>query len=208
MKKVVIVHCWDGDPGYCWYPYVKRELEMRGFAVKIPFLPDLLPLLSRWLGKIKKAIGEPDENTILIGHSLGCITLLRYLEELPENAKVGGVVLVAGFISDLGFRPLYNFFSEPLDFRKIRQRAGNIVLIASDNDPFVKPFHAGILREQLNARIIWKSGGHFTETLDGIPYREFPEVVSAVEKLSQQKANYQPEQEPMLNKPAYGGLTV
>ncbi len=27
MKKVIIVHCWDGTPIYCWYPKVKKDLE-------------------------------------------------------------------------------------------------------------------------------------------------------------------------------------
>ena len=29
MKRAIIVHCWDGYPEYCWYPYVKKELESK-----------------------------------------------------------------------------------------------------------------------------------------------------------------------------------
>lgn len=27
--KVIIVHCWGGNPDHCWYPQTKRELEAK-----------------------------------------------------------------------------------------------------------------------------------------------------------------------------------
>ena len=183
MKKVILVHCWTGYPEYCWYPYVKEELEKMDYEVVIPFFPDILPLLSSWLSKIDRAVEGPDEDTILIGHSLGAVAVLRYLETLPANQKIAAAILVSGFVNDLGFKPLQNFFIKPLDLEKIKQKADHFVVIASDNDPYLEPMHTNILRKGLDAKVIWKSSGHFTQTKDGSEYLEFPEIVSAIKKM-------------------------
>ena len=56
MKRAVIVHCWDGYPEYCWYPYVKKELEAKGFEVTVPAFPETdKPNLAKWLPVLQKA---------------------------------------------------------------------------------------------------------------------------------------------------------
>lgn len=83
MRRVVIVHCWEGYPKYCWYPQTKKELEEKGFKVEVPAMPETaLPELKKWLLKLSKVIKKSDENLFLVGHSLGCITIMRYLESL------------------------------------------------------------------------------------------------------------------------------
>ena len=89
MKKIILIHCWGGKPNYCWYPKAKEELEKEGFQITIPQMPNSdYPEYSEWLKTIQKVAGEVDENTYLIGHSLGCITILRYLEGLKEEKKI------------------------------------------------------------------------------------------------------------------------
>ena len=74
MKRAIIVHCWSGYPEYCWYQYVKRELEANGFEVQVPAFPDRdEPNMEKWVPVLKQAVGTPDENTYLIGHSHECI---------------------------------------------------------------------------------------------------------------------------------------
>lgn len=168
MKKVVIVHCWSGYPEYCWYPQTKKELEAKGFEVLVPAMPDIdLPKLSLWLPKLKETIGEPDEDLYLVGHSAGCITILRYLEQLPHNKQVGGVVLVAGFTDDLGNPELKNFFETPVAFDKIKTKAKSFVAINSDNDPYVALKYGDIFKEKLGADLIVKHEmGHFSGPVD------------------------------------------
>jgi predicted alpha/beta hydrolase family esterase len=111
MKRAIIVHCWEGYPGYCWYPWVKEKLEQGGFKVLVPAFPETkTPKQKKWVPYLAEQIGLPDDKLFLIGHSVGCITILRYLETLREKQRVGGVVLVAGFTDDLGFKELANFF--------------------------------------------------------------------------------------------------
>lgn len=184
MKRAVIVHGWDGYPEYAWYPYVKEQLEKRGFKVDVPFFPDSLPSLSRWTKKLVQAVGVPDEDTVLIGHSLGTVTILKYLQALPQGQRIGGVVLVAPFTDDLGYRALGNFFREPMDFAEIKKHSKAFAFIASDNDSYIKPYHAKLLGLTLGGEVIWTHKGHFTETNDKIQVSTLPEVVEAVERLT------------------------
>lgn len=187
MLRAVIVHCWDGYPEYCWYPQTKKELEERGFEVDVPAMPETdAPKLSLWLPKLQEVVETPDENLFLIGHSAGCITILRYLEAL-ENKRVGGVVLVAGFTDDLGYPELTNFFTEPLNFEKIKTKSDHFVAINSDNDPHVDLKHAEVLKNKLGAKVIVKHGmGHFSGEVDNEEScTSLPKVTSEVLEMNQ-----------------------
>lgn len=173
MKRVVIVHCWDGNPKYCWYPTTKKGLEDKGFEVNVPEMPDThFPKLSLWLPKLKETIGRPDKDLYLVGHSLGCITILRYLEQLKDNEKIGGVVFVAGFTDDLrNVDPvedeLKNFFETPILWNKIKPKANKFVVIHSDNDPYVSIKYGDIFKDKLGAGLVIKHNmGHFSGPLD------------------------------------------
>ncbi len=147
MKRAFIVHCWDGYPDYCWYPQVKRDLEAKGFKVEVPAFPETeAPKLEKWLPVLKEKIGVPDKDTFLIGHSVGCVTILRYLEALAPREKIGGVVLVAGFTDNLGFDELKNFFATELPLDQIKEKASRFVAIHSDDDPYVPLRHGDISR--------------------------------------------------------------
>ncbi len=185
-KKAVIVHCWGGNPKYCWYPQTRKELEAAGFQVEIPEMPDTeFPKLSLWLPKLKQVIGRPDENLYLIGHSAGVITILRYLEQL-DSGKVGGVVMVAGFTDDLGYEELKNFFETPIDFEKIKKSSKNFVAINSDNDPYVDLKYGDILKEKLGAKLIIKHDmGHFSGPMDNEEsFLSLPEVTREILEIS------------------------
>src|SRR3989338_4266359 len=102
MKRVFIIHGWGGFPEEGWFPWLKRELEAKGFEVHVPQLPDAgKPRIFNWVPKLAEVVGTPDENTYLVGHSMGCQTIVRYLEKLPENVKIGGAVFVAGYFKGL-----------------------------------------------------------------------------------------------------------
>lgn len=192
MKRAIIVHCWEGYPEYCWYPYAKKELEARGFQVEVPAFPDTEnPKLGKWLPMLKEKVGKPDEDLYLIGHSLGCATIMHYLENLNENEKVGGVVFVAGFpdIDDpkLNFEEIKNFFETPINLEKIKGKSKNgFIAIHSDDDPYVDLKYAEIFKEKLGAEIIIKHGAkHFSGAIEGEEAcLELPEVVQGIEKLS------------------------
>jgi hypothetical protein len=187
MKKAIIVHCWEGYPNYCWYPKAKKDLEEEGFEVLVPEMPDTEnPKLSAWLPKLRELIGTPSRDLYLVGHSLGCITILRYLESLKEGEKIGGAVLVAGFTSKLDFEEIASFFETPINFEEIKSHCDKFVAIHSDNDPYVDLKYGEEFKQKLNAEVVIKHDmGHFSGTIEGEKScLDLPEVVDSVLKLS------------------------
>ncbi|MBU0649445.1 alpha/beta hydrolase [Patescibacteria group bacterium] len=54
MKKVYLVHCWEGRPQDGWYPWLKTELQDRGFEVNILKMPNTdEPVFSEWLSHLR-----------------------------------------------------------------------------------------------------------------------------------------------------------
>lgn len=188
MKRAIIVHCWEGYPEYCWYPYAKSELEKKNFEVKVPAFPDTEnPKENAWVAFLKQEIGTPDEDLYLIGHSIGATTILRYLETIDESEKIGGVVLVAGFTEKIGYKEIENFFKSPFNLEKIKRASKNgFTAIHSDNDPYVNVKFADIFKEKLGAEIIIKNSmGHFSGDIENEKAcLELPEVVESVLKLA------------------------
>lgn len=158
MKRAIIVHLYEGYPEYSWYPETKRRLEELGFKVEVPSMPNPnSPKLNKWIMALKKMIKKPDENVFLIGHSIGAVTILRYLESLCEGEKVGGVVLVAGFTDDMGYEVFSNFFTKPLRLEDIKNKARNFTIIISDDDPYVDMKYGYELSKKLNGKLIIKN---------------------------------------------------
>ena len=65
MKRVIIIHCWEGYPKYCWYPYVKKELE------------------EKHLSKVEEAIKSAQERLEQVKTSRG-LQIKRIEEEIEE----------------------------------------------------------------------------------------------------------------------------
>jgi hypothetical protein len=188
-KRVFIIHGWSGSPQEGWFPWLKKELESRGFEVQVPLMPESdEPKIETWVPFLAKVVGQPDDNTFLVGHSIGCQTIIRYLQTLPEGAKIGGAVFVAGWYN------LRNLETEkdkkiagpwvraPRDDKKIRAAVNRAIAIFSDNDPFVIRANQDSWKERIGAKIIIEhKKGHFSGS-DGI--KELPSALSAVLEIS------------------------
>jgi predicted alpha/beta hydrolase family esterase len=186
MKRAVIVHGWDGFPEEGWFPWLKKELELRGYEVRVPAMPDTEnPELERWVKHLKKVIGESDNELTLIGHSMGCRTILRYLQSLPENKRVGPVVLVAGWVklttktmTEDEKRIAKQWTTIPADWPSIQSKSKRFTAIFSDNDEWVDSSNADVYRGKLGAEIIIeRDKGHFSGS-DGVT--ELPSALYAI----------------------------
>src|SRR3989338_3098324 len=174
MKRVYIVHGWEGSPDEPMHKWLKKQLEEKGFKVFALKMPDpSLPRRNKWIDYLNKEIKNPDENTYFIGHSLGCQTILRWLKQLPDRIKIGGVVLIAPWLeldektieeenwSDKEFEIAKPWF-ESINFSKCAKHCKKFVCIFSDNDPFITLSKTKIFKDKLNAEIIIeKNKGHF-----------------------------------------------
>lgn len=182
MKKVILVHGWNGSPEEGWKPWLKNELEKQGFDVIVPAMPNPQhPNRELWLSKLEEVIGVPDDNLYFVGHSLGCIAVMRYLESLGINQKVAGVILVAGFTSNNGFPDFDSFFQSKIDWNLIKSNAKKFVAIHSTNDPYVSMHYSNFFKENLGAEIIVEQNkGHFFGD-DGV--LELPSVLESLIKM-------------------------
>ncbi len=186
-KRVFVIHGWDGYPEEGWFPWLKRELEQRNFEVTVPAMPDpSTPQLDAWVEHLASVVGTPDEHTYFVGHSMGCRAILRYLEMLPEAARVGGVILVAGWIvlTPVTMRTpeekeiVKQWLSRPPDWERMRRSTNNFTAIFSDDDEYVPPENWDAYRDQLGAQIIIEhERGHFSGS-DGVT--ELPNVRDAI----------------------------
>lgn len=191
-KRVFIVHGWDGHPGEGWFPWLKNELEAKDFEVFVPQLPEAQsPRIFNWVPALAAAVGEADEETFFVGHSMGCQTIARYLESLPEGRQVGGAVFVAGFFKRLSGleddadvqATDKHWLGAPLDLAKVKSHLPKSVTIFSDDDPFVPLDNQDDFRDKLGSKIVIESAkGHFSGPTDHC--FELPSVLVAVLEVS------------------------
>jgi predicted alpha/beta hydrolase family esterase len=189
MKKVYIIHRWSGGPGSDWYPWLKYELEQKGYEVIVPQMPNTgIPIIGERVPFLSNIVGMPDENTYFVGHSIGAQTVIRYFETLPEGTKVGGAVFVAGWFKLGGAMEeegeAVNRLAKPwtdtlIDFEKVKNICKNISALLSSNEPFnCVDENKKIFEEKLNATVTTlENKGHFTED-DGI--KELPEALEKI----------------------------
>ena len=194
QKRVFIIHGWDGYPEEGIFPWLKKELQNRGFEVFNPPMPDpLKPKIETWVQYLKKQVGIPDKDTFLFGHSIGSQTILRYLESLNGNESVGGAVFLAGWTHLTGgayetdedaiiAKP---WLETPLNWNKIKSRSGKFVAIFSDNDPLVPISDAKIFESKLGAKIIIEHGKEHFSGSTGI--KELPSALEAVMEIAGEK---------------------
>ncbi len=191
MKRVFIIHGWDGYPGEGWFPWLKKELEARGFEVHNPAMPEPLnPRIDTWVSFLRKQVKNPDKNIFLLGHSIGAQTILRYLESLENDVKIGGAIFLAGWVhlADEAFEDKEDakiakpWLETPINWEKIKQRTNNFVAIFSDNDPLVPMEDSKIFQEKLGAKIVVEHDkGHFSGR-DGT--KELPIVLESILNIS------------------------
>lgn len=185
MKRAIIVHGWGGTPNSGWKPWLKKELEAKNFFVELPVMPNTdTPTIDAWVKHLAKFVDEEDDN-YLIGHSMGCQAILRYLENKPAEVKVKGAVLVAGFITSLSDAIMKNpedapiatpWLETPIDLEKIKLNAGKIISIVSDDDPYI-PGDNWKKFEELGRLIVLHKKGHIQEIEPAI----LKEVLSLVQ---------------------------
>ncbi len=160
--RVFIVHGWYGSPHKDWIPWLKSELEARGFEVYAPEMPNPdKPNIAEWVHMLKMSVGKPDRNTFFVGHSIGCQTILRFLETLGEGEETGGAVLVAPWLhlNTAAYRSQSRmdiaapWLETPIQWAKVLSHTKNFSAIFSDNDPYVPIADSKIFKEKLGADI-------------------------------------------------------
>jgi len=162
QRKAIILHAWDSNPQDHWYPWLKKELEKRGYQVFLPNLPTMntnFPDMELQLKTIQKSL-KIDKKTIVFGHSLGALLAMR----LAERKSYKKMFLVAGWDFDDLTREHRLFWPNKIDHAKIKNNVEEIYCFSSDNDPYVTAFQAREISKRLAGKfILIKGAGHFTQ---------------------------------------------
>lgn len=183
MKRAIIVHRWSGSPETDWYPWLKKSLEDKGYAVTTPTIPDAdTPTIEAWQASLTSVIVAPDAELVLVGHSIGCQAVLRYLASITEDVQVANVVLVAPWLQVANLegpeeeKIAQPWEKTPIDWDAVRRHAPNATLIFSDDDMYVPMVNRDLFAAQWpEARPVMVHGmGHIT----GVA--ELPEALAAV----------------------------
>ena len=133
--------------------------------------------------RIQKILIVNNGCTIFIGHSLGCIAIIRFL--LEKNIKINGAIFVSGFIDENPMSEntegLQSFFSDPLDIERLKYLIPNRVAITAADDDIVPSVATKKMAEKINAKLMeLNSGKHFIDR-DG--YTQFPILLKETESM-------------------------
>lgn len=113
-----------------WFPWLQRQLQLKDIVPHVPEVSFTFKMnWADWLKEVERF--EMDENTTLVGHSMGGGFWTRYLSEHPE-LKVKKVVLVAPWLN-VSHEEDTDFFGFKLNPDIVNQ-AEEFVVFASDND--------------------------------------------------------------------------
>jgi uncharacterized protein len=182
ITRVCILHGYGGSGVLHWQTWLAKKCQKLGLATIYPKLPSKdAPKLQAWLAALSEEMPKIDESTALVGHSLGCQTMLHLLAR-KDIKSVGLVILVAPLSiskikeSDLSFlAPFWN----GIDAAALSRKAKRVVIFASDNDKWSNIEDARKLAKETHADLrIIASGGHLNASSGQHTFREVLGLIS------------------------------
>jgi predicted alpha/beta hydrolase family esterase len=134
------------------------------------------PHISSWVPYLSRLVVKSDADTYFVGHSVGCQTILRYVETLGDGVTVGGAVFVAPWLSlkegsletPEGVAIADEWLNSQIEIARVSVHLKRLSAVFSDDDQYINLSDSEILRKYLGAKIIvHPKRGHFTE-FDGV----------------------------------------
>ncbi|WP_439860208.1 alpha/beta hydrolase [Pseudomonas sp. MBLB4136] len=92
--RYLIVPGWQGSPTEHWQSHWQRSLAG---SARVEQGDWLVPRRDDWVAELQRSIAADPRPTLLIAHSLGCITVAHWAAQAPEALlrRVRGALLVA-----------------------------------------------------------------------------------------------------------------
>jgi len=185
MKNAFIFHGTGGFPEENWFPWLKTELENHDIAVTVPEFPTPKgQSFDAWLEIMKPYQNAITPDTLLIGHSLGGLFLLRYLEQLEHPVAASIFVAASAGVKPIKFYEADAAFSDGFAFNwgVIRRVAGNVAVFHSDDDPYVSLGNGELIADKLDADLaVIQHAGHFNASSG---YISFPQLLESVLEIT------------------------
>jgi predicted alpha/beta hydrolase family esterase len=131
LIRYLIVPGWHGSPAEHWQSHWQRTLPN---SARVEQADWLAPQREDWVAMLNEAIAADGGPTILIAHSLGCVTVAHWAAQAPPAllGRIRGALLVAPADVERPDcpEPLRNFAPLPRQTMPFPSQ-----LIGSDNDP-------------------------------------------------------------------------
>lgn len=189
MKNALILHGIGNSSQDNWFPWLKAELEKKGYQVFVPDLPNFnQPNLDNTIDFLKDF--DFNDESILIGHSSGAAIILGILQKLQIKKMVKKVLLVGGFMDSDLKQELFKFvsksdysnhFPKNWDWEKIKCSAQKFIIIHSSSDPYVPMNQGQFIAEKLKGKLVnIPEGKHFSIYSVGEEYRQFQELLNYI----------------------------
>jgi len=167
MTNIVIVHGAAANPQSNWFPWLKSELKKLGCRVFVPKFPTPKnQTLENWLKVFENYKQYLDENSIVVGHSLGPAFLLSVIEKLNSPIKAAFFVAgAAGLLNKPALdEPVKTFTTKTFDWVKIKKNCKKFYVINSDTDSYVPLEKGKELAKNLDTElIVLKNAGHINK---------------------------------------------
>jgi len=182
--KILLIHCWGGNGRSCWSGWLHDELKKQGIEVYSPDLPNTnFPKLEEWLAEIRKIVPKfkPEDDWVLVSHSLGGPTILRILETFGPDEKIKAAIMVATFAKDLGIDEIKSFVDTPFDLKKAKEKCNKFVIINSDNDPYIELSEGERIAKELGGELLVEhNAGHINEGTGFTKYERLLKLINEV----------------------------
>jgi len=182
--KIFIIHGSYGNPKENWFLWLKQELKKLGHTAFVPEFPTPEgQSLDNWMEVFNDFyLSKIDEDSILVGHSLGPAFILSVLEGLQEPVKA--CFFVSGFLGLLNnpeFDKINSTFTEKeFQWNKIKKNCEKFLLYHSNNDPYVPLEKSKELAEKLGVKVrVIGGAGHFNEKAG---YKKFELLLKDIKK--------------------------
>lgn len=184
-SKIGLFPGGDGVNNYGWFDWLKGELLQSKRDVYIAEAQIISPVER---AKILTAAHPVKQNSLLVGHSFGALTVMKMVEQI--SVTINGVVLVDPSVKESLTVPwsegedhhrvsYLESWDWAIDFAKIRTRVGKIIILSdTELGRLMKNWtavHRDVYAKELGAelRVLKGMQKHFSA-------KEEPEVLKAV----------------------------
>lgn len=187
--RVVLAPRWGGTPSHDFYPWLRTELGALGVELSALHLPNpSTPTIEAWVPAVRAAIEDALEADgappIVVGHSVGCQTVMRALAGFDREVASACLLVAAWWQVDEPWPSILPWIDTPFDHARARAAASRFSVLLSDDDPFTRDHAhtAALFRERLGATPRVASGAkHFNAEREPAVLGSLLELLGSVE---------------------------
>jgi len=183
-KLAIIIHGFEDQAKSDFFPWTKKELEKLGYEVILKDMPNSYhPKMEEWISLLDKYKSKINENTIIIGHSLGGSVAPYFVSKL--NKKIKALYLVAPTSELVNFNQLRKewkgsdidslekIVKSSINWNKVKENLEKLIVFLSDNDDCI-PIKSKNFFENKNAKcVVLHNRGHIQDP-------KFPELLQEI----------------------------